>query len=137
MADLSTRYLGLTLRNPIVVGSSGLTDAPDKVQALEAHGAGAVVLKSIFEEEISLEYQQALREAAQVVSALPGDLAARVDFVSVATIDQIELTLRDGRTVMWGSAEDSEQKAAVLARLLKQPAKHYDVSVPGNATTSN
>ena len=79
----------------------------------------------------------ALREAAQVVSALPGDLAARIDFVSVATIDQIELTLRDGRTVMWGSAEDSEQKAAVLVRLLEQPAKHYDVSVPGNATTSS
>ena len=78
----------------------------------------------------------ALREAAQVVSALPGDLAARIDFVSVSTIDQIELTLRDGRTVMWGSAEESEQKAAVLVRLLEQPGEHYDVSVPGNATTS-
>jgi cell division protein FtsQ len=79
----------------------------------------------------------ALREAAQVVSALPGDLAVRTDFVSVSTIDQIELTLRDGRTVMWGSAEDSEQKAAVLVRLLEQPARHVDVSVPGNATTSD
>ena len=79
----------------------------------------------------------ALREAAQVVSALPGDLAGRTDFVSVSTIDQIELVMRDGRTVMWGSAEDSEQKAAVLVRLLEQPGKHYDVSVPGNATTSD
>ena len=55
----------------------------------------------------------------------------------MATVDQIELVLRDGRTVTWGSAEESEQKAAVLVRLLQQPARHYDVSVPGNATTSS
>lgn len=78
----------------------------------------------------------ALQEAARVVAALPAGISRRVDHVSVATIDQIELVLRDGRTVMWGSAEDSEQKAAVLVRLLEQPAQHYDVSVPGNATTS-
>ncbi len=48
---------------------------------------------------------------------------SRVDYVSVATIDQIELVLRDGRTVTWGSAEDSEQKAAVLVRLLEQPGE--------------
>ena len=79
----------------------------------------------------------ALREAAQVVAALPDGISVRVDYVSVATIDQIELVLKDGRTVTWGSAEDSEPKAAVLGRLLRQPARHYDVSVPGNATTSN
>ena len=79
----------------------------------------------------------ALQEAAQVVAALPSDISSRVDYVSVATIDQIELVLRDGRTVSWGSAEDSEQKAAVLVRLLEQPAQRYDVSVPSNATTSN
>lgn len=78
----------------------------------------------------------ALQEAARVVAALPADVSSRVDHVSVATIDQIELVLRDGRTVTWGSAEDSEQKAAVLVRLLEQPARHYDVSVPSNATTS-
>lgn len=78
----------------------------------------------------------ALQEAARVVAALPTGISRRVDHVSVATIDQIELVLRDGRTVMWGSAEDSEQKAAVLVRLLEQPAQRYDVSVPGNATTS-
>lgn len=78
----------------------------------------------------------ALQEAARVVAALPTGISRRVDHVSVTTIDQIELVLRDGRTVMWGSAEDSEQKAAVLVRLLEQPAQHYDVSVPGNATTS-
>lgn len=52
MANLSTKYLGLDLRNPIIVGSSGLTDSVEKIKELEKFGAGAVVLKSVFEEEI-------------------------------------------------------------------------------------
>ena len=55
MADLSTNYLGLQLKNPIVVGSSGLTDSVAKIKNLETMGAGAVVLKSLFEEEIIME----------------------------------------------------------------------------------
>lgn len=76
----------------------------------------------------------ALREAALVITVLPEDLVAQLDYVSVATVDQIELALRDGRTVVWGSAEDSEQKAEVLEPLLGVPGSSYDVSVPGNAT---
>jgi cell division protein FtsQ len=78
----------------------------------------------------------ALREAAEVISALPADLASRVDHVEVETVDQISLVLRDGRTVAWGSADDSDTKAEVLAVLLRQPARAYDVSVPGQPTTS-
>jgi dihydroorotate dehydrogenase (fumarate) len=52
MADLSTKYMGLNLRNPIIVGSSGLTETVEKVEACAEAGAGAVVLKSIFEEQI-------------------------------------------------------------------------------------
>jgi len=52
MADLSTKYMGLDLRNPIIVGSSGLTESIEKVEACAKAGAGAVVLKSIFEEQI-------------------------------------------------------------------------------------
>lgn len=62
MADLSTEYMGLYLRNPIIVGSSGLSATVKGVQQLEKSGAGAVVLKSIFEEEIVLEYQDAMAE---------------------------------------------------------------------------
>ncbi len=64
MADLSTTYMGLTLRNPIIVGSSGLTGSVKGVQELEGSGAGAVVLKSIFEEEIVYEMDDVLKEAA-------------------------------------------------------------------------
>lgn len=52
MADLSTKYMGIELRNPIIVGSSGLTESIENVEACEEAGAGAVVLKSIFEEQI-------------------------------------------------------------------------------------
>ncbi len=55
MANLETRYMGLTLTNPIIVGSSGLTNSVEKIKELEAHGASAVVLKSIFEEQILME----------------------------------------------------------------------------------
>ncbi len=52
MASLETTYAGLKLRNPIIVSSSGLTDSPEKNQKLYEAGAGAIVLKSLFEEEI-------------------------------------------------------------------------------------
>lgn len=55
MKDLSTRYLGLQLENPLIVGSSGLTGSADKVRELAAGNAGAVVLKSLFEEQIIAE----------------------------------------------------------------------------------
>ncbi|MCW2739044.1 FtsQ-type POTRA domain-containing protein [Nocardioides sp.] len=77
----------------------------------------------------------ALKEAATVVSALPKDLAARVDHVEVATVDQITLVMRDQRQVLWGSAEQSELKAEVIDRMLAAVrAQVYDVSVPGNPT---
>lgn len=77
----------------------------------------------------------ALKEAATVVSALPEDLVTRVDHVEVQTVDQITLVLRDGRQVLWGSAEESELKAEVVDKLLvAQEASYYDVSVPGNPT---
>ena len=49
MKQLKTEYLGLSLHNPLVVSSSGLTASLEKLQRLEAAGAGAVVLKSVFE----------------------------------------------------------------------------------------
>jgi cell division protein FtsQ len=77
---------------------------------------------------------EALAEAAKVVAALPADLAAKVDYVDVQTVDRIALQLRDGRTVRWGSADESDSKSRVLAVLLKQRASVYDVSVPGRPT---
>jgi dihydroorotate dehydrogenase (fumarate) len=62
MANLEVDYLGLKLRNPIIVGSSGLTDKTESIRNLEQNGAGAVVLKSLFEEEIVLEKEARLSQ---------------------------------------------------------------------------
>lgn len=56
MADLSIKYLGLDLKSPVIAGSSSLTNTIEHLKAIEKAGAGAVVLKSVFEEEIYLEY---------------------------------------------------------------------------------
>jgi cell division protein FtsQ len=79
----------------------------------------------------------ALGEAARVVAALPADLAAKVDHVEVETVDQISLVLGDGRTVVWGSADRSDEKAQVLAALLPHRHQEYDVTVPGQPTTTD
>ena len=60
MADLSVNYMGLKLRNPIISASSGLTNSLDDIKEFERKGAGAVVLKSIFEEEIRRELEKDL-----------------------------------------------------------------------------
>ena len=53
--NTSTIYMGMRLRNPVIVASSGLTSTPEKVKACADAGAGAVVLKSIFEEQLEAE----------------------------------------------------------------------------------
>ena len=55
MIDLSTEYLGLQLRSPLVASASPLCKDIANLQRLEEAGAGAVVLHSLFEEQIMLE----------------------------------------------------------------------------------
>ncbi len=78
--------------------------------------------------------QDTLHEAAEVIAALPSSLSARVDHLEVATVDQISLALVGGKTVVWGSADQSALKAEVIGPLLRQPGSVYDVSAPGQPT---
>lgn len=55
MYNLEVSYLGLKLKNPVIVSSSGLTSSVEKIKKIEKSGAGAVVLKSLFEEQINFE----------------------------------------------------------------------------------
>lgn len=57
MANLKTTFAGLKLKNPIIISSSGLTNSAEKNKKLEDAGAGAIVLKSLFEEQIMLQAQ--------------------------------------------------------------------------------
>ncbi len=61
MANLETTYLGLKMSNPVIVGSSGLTNSVEKIKILRDAGAGAVVLKSLFEEQITHEVNRAMQ----------------------------------------------------------------------------
>ncbi len=58
MMDLSTTYLGLKLQNPIVAAASPLSTDIDTIKQLEDAGAGAVVLHSLFEEQLSYEAEE-------------------------------------------------------------------------------
>ena len=53
MADITTTFAGIKLENPIIAASSGFTSSPDRCKKLQDAGVSAVVLKSIFEEQIS------------------------------------------------------------------------------------
>jgi dihydroorotate dehydrogenase (fumarate) len=60
--NLKTKYMGFELRNPIVVSSSGLTNNVENIKKIEDAGAGAVVLKSLFEEQIIDEIDAKLND---------------------------------------------------------------------------
>jgi len=53
MANIETNFAGLKLRSPIIVSSAGITETVDRMVLAQRYGAGAVVMKSLFEEEIS------------------------------------------------------------------------------------
>ncbi|MCK4591509.1 MAG: NAD(P)-binding protein, partial [Candidatus Latescibacteria bacterium] len=52
MNHLETKYVGLDLRSPIIVASAGITETVERIQKAQEYGAGAVVMKSLFEKEI-------------------------------------------------------------------------------------
>jgi dihydroorotate dehydrogenase (fumarate) len=61
MANLQTTYLGLKLRNPLIAGSCGLTNSISNLIELDSKGVGAVVIKSLFEEQIHIETENVIR----------------------------------------------------------------------------
>lgn len=102
MPDLSTKYLGLDLRTPIIAGSSGLTQKLDNLKEFEESGAGAVVLKSLFEEEIILEMKKAEKEMKS-----PGPLFPEIyDMFDLADVE-------DGVTNYLALIEDAKKELSI------------------------
>ena len=78
--DLSTTYLGLSLKNPIIVASCGLTETAEQIKRCEQAGAGAVVMKSLLEEQIresEAEMEKELSMHPEVMDYLRADLDMR------------------------------------------------------------
>jgi dihydroorotate dehydrogenase (fumarate) len=65
MSDLRSSYMGIALKNPIIVGSSPLSTRVEKIVALEAAGAAAVVLKSLFEEQVRIDAESFEQDLAR------------------------------------------------------------------------
>jgi len=58
MPDITTTYMGIPLKSPIIASSSSLTNSVENIKALADNGVGAVILKSVFEEEIVIEMEK-------------------------------------------------------------------------------
>ncbi len=79
--DLTTKYLGLQLKNPVVVGASNLVTDLNMLRSLEEAGAAAIVYKSLFEEQVNLEQLQMEEDMgeyaerhAEMTSLFPQDI---------------------------------------------------------------
>lgn len=78
MSNFKTKYMGLELKNPIIVGASSLTANLNKIKDIEEAGAGAIVAKSLFEEQIQLERyrdeldrEEANHKHAEMITVFP------------------------------------------------------------------
>ncbi|MCV7381109.1 cell division protein FtsQ [Mycobacterium alsense] len=72
----------------------------------------------------------ATKAALQVLTALRPEVSDQVGRIAAPSVASITLTLNDGRVVIWGTTDRTEEKAEKLAALLTQPGKTYDVSSP-------
>lgn len=68
--------------------------------------------------------------ALQVMTALRPEVAGQVSRIAAPSVASITLTLTDGRTVVWGTTDRTDEKAEKLSALLTQPGQTYDVSSP-------
>jgi dihydroorotate dehydrogenase (fumarate) len=84
MADLTTKYMGFELKNPIIAGSCSLTSTISDIVELEKNGAAAIVLKSIFEEEILNEAAGSLKDAKEN-KLIYTQLSETLDYIDVHT----------------------------------------------------
>ncbi|WP_406282863.1 cell division protein FtsQ/DivIB [Nocardia sp. NBC_00881] len=74
------------------------------------------------------------RAAVSVLAIMPAALGIQVGEVVARSISDISLNLKDGRTVLWGGANDAERKSAVVLPLLTRPGTVFDVSSPNLVT---
>lgn len=87
MIDTSVKYMGITLKNPIVVGSCGLTSSIESLKKLESCGVGAVILKSIFEEQIQQQTEFEIQEA-QKNSLIYTTMSETLDYIDTYILDK-------------------------------------------------
>ncbi len=146
MANLKTKFIGLELKSPIIAGSCGLTADLNKMQEMADNGVGAVILKSIFEEQINREASDCITDgsypeetdyirnyvrahAVQQHIDLVKSAKARLDIPVIASIN----CLRDGE---WISFATELEKAGADALELNVFVLPTDEFMESNAVES-
>ena len=101
MTDLSTVFAGLRLKNPIIIGSSGLSDSVESIAELERAGAAAIVLKSLFEEEILRDLNASMKRMSSEGFLYPEtvDFYEDVDVPNESTFNYLEVIKNAKKTV--------------------------------------
>ena len=110
MADLTTKYMGISLKNPVIAGASNLVTNFDNITKMEEAGAAAIVYKSLFEEQVELERLQLSEELneynerhAEMISLFPDiqhagpkhhlvNLRKTVDLVNIPVMASLNCT---------------------------------------------
>lgn len=107
MPDLSTRYMGLDLKSPIIAASSGLTNSVRDIVEFEQMGVGAVVVKSIFEEEITWELNKAINQTRRPSTLYP------------EIFDYFDI-------------KDTEDSVSKYIKLIKEAKQHTSIPIIGS-----
>lgn len=135
-----TLVVTVTERTPVVAVKSGssfdLVDPAGIVVQSSPKRPATMPLADIARARLG---SSSFRTMTEVVLSLPSTVRSQVTRVAGSTADDVTLTLKDGSTVVWGSPDDSDTKAALLAALVKDHAARnpgvvveYDVSAPDN-----
>lgn len=138
----STLGVRITERPPVAILQSGrrflLIDAEGR-QLAAVKDRGSVKLPLI-DGGTGAVNTEVFSSITTVLAALPADILKRLNNASADSVDSVKLSLSDGKTVFWGSADGNEGKASVLQSLLSQPpsdppVKVVDVSTPTRPVT--
>ncbi|WP_298459699.1 cell division protein FtsQ/DivIB [uncultured Cellulomonas sp.] len=135
--------IALVSREPVaaVPQAASVPDAPEGYTLLDVEGFGVgwtatppEGLPVVSVPVVSDGRNRSLDAVLAILQALPPELAAEVATIEAETQDTVRMTLRDDRTVVWGSAAQAELKIRVLQALRAAPAaadaREYDVSAP-------
>ncbi|PLX11736.1 MAG: diguanylate cyclase [Marinilabiliales bacterium] len=150
MLNLETTYMGIKLKNPLIVGSSGLTNSVENIIQIEKNGAAAVVLKSLFEEQISHsasstlmnnEYGNYYPEAEDYIKhytrkadverylELIKDAKSKVDIPIIASVNCVSNTewVEFAKKIEEAGADGLELNVFVLPSDIKKSAKENEI----------
>ena len=97
MVDLTSHYGGIALRNPIIAGSSGLTASLQQLTAIAQAGAGAIILKSLFEEQIEAT---ALQAQAEVETSYPEGLDYMLHYTRQHEVEKYLDLIREAKSAV-------------------------------------